>query len=360
MKFLVTRRCAVAVLSLLLAGCGAPAAPQPPSLNLPTPVVDLSAVRIGNSVNLSWTMPARTTDRVALRRPITVQVCRSADKDPCENIAKLSFPPGRAGAYTDSLPAQLTEEPERLLRYQVFLPNHAGKSAGPSNTALSASGASPPAVTGLSGEVRQEGVLLTWQSVEPPGRPIFFRIDRLQLTAAAPQETPRSPLSPDLPRATQILEVRGKNGGDPGHALDTSVLFNQRYRYVLERVATRDGGPIEVEGPPSAAIEVTTRDTFPPAVPRGLVAVADAAGGAIDLSWQPDTEADLAAYMVYRRDLPASLPAQRIASVGVETSFRDTAVQPGHTYAYSVSAIDQSGNPSASSPDVEETLPKQP
>jgi len=51
------------------------------------------------------------------------------------------------------------------------------------------------------------------------------------------------------------------------------------------------------------------------------------------------------------------LPAQRIASTGVETSFRDAEAQPGHTYAYSVSAIDQSNNESKPSPEVEETLP---
>ena len=101
---------------------------------------------------------------------------------------------------------------------------------------------------------------------------------------------------------------------------------------------------------------VATTDTFPPAVPQGLVAVADAAAGAIDLSWYPDTDSDLAAYHVYRRDVHGDLPAQRIASVGVETSYRDAGAQPGHTYAYSVSAVDQSGNESKRSPEVEESL----
>jgi hypothetical protein len=32
-------------------------------------------------------------------------------------------------------------------------------------------------------------------------------------------------------------------------------------------------------------------------------------------------------------------------------------VQPGHTYAYSLSAVDQSGNESKRSQEVEETLP---
>jgi bacillopeptidase F len=129
---------------------------------------------------------------------------------------------------------------------------------------------------------------------------------------------------------------------------------------VVERVASLDfsGRSVEIQGLPSEAVEVVTTDVFPPAVPKGLVAVADSAAGAIDLSWAPDSDSDLAAYRVYRRDEQGGGPAQRVASVGVETSFRDSAVQPEHTYAYSVSAIDRSGNESKRSPEIEETLPR--
>jgi hypothetical protein len=353
---------AIALITILIAGpvtgCGSPGAPQPPSLNLPTPVSNLSAVRVGNSVSLAWTMPTRTTDHIVLQNPVKVQVCRALEKGICANIAHLSLAPGKAGAFTEELPADLAQGPDRLLRYEVVLSNHAGKSAGPSNAAYSAAGVSPPAVTGLTGQVRGDGVLLNWQPVAESGS-VFFRIERLQLTIAAPQETPKSPLAPAAPAAAQTLAVHGKDGGDPGHAIDTSALFNQRYRYSLERVAkvAVSGQSLDVQGLPSEAIEVATTDVFPPAVPQGLVAVADAAAGAIDLSWSPDSDSDLAAYHVYRRDVHGDLPAQRIASVGVETSYRDTGTQPDHTYAYSVSAVDQSGNESQQSPEVEETLP---
>jgi hypothetical protein len=354
----------VSALALLLActliGCGTPAAPEPPSLNLPTPVLNLSAVRIGNSVRLAWTMPARTTDHLALRHPVTVQVCRAVESAPCTNIASLTLEPGRAGTYSDPLPSDLAQSPDRLLRYEVALRNHAGKSAGPSDAAYSAAGSSPTALTGLSGQVRQDGVLLTWKPAADPGRSVLFRIERLQLTSPATEESRRSPLAPSAPSAAQTLAVHRLDGEDPGHAIDTSALFNQRYRYVLERVATLElaGKSVEVQGAPSEAIEVSTKDTFAPAVPQGLVAVADTAAGAIDLSWTPDTDSDLAAYHVYRRDVQGGSPAQRIASLSVETSFRDTGVQPEHTYAYSVSAIDQSGNESKPSPEVEEALPR--
>jgi hypothetical protein len=279
-------------------------------------------------------------------------------------IGAHSLAPGAAGTYTDALPPDLVHQPDRLLRYEVALLNHAGKSAGPSNPAYSAAGNSPAPVTGLTGQVRQDGVLLSWKPVpdsgRDPERSMVFRIERLQLTIPAPQEVRSSPLAPSPPSPTQTLVVHGRDGEDPGHAIDTSVLFNQRYRYVVERVPTLhlSGQSVEIQGMPSEAIEVTTKDIFPPAVPQGLVAVADSAAGAIDLSWTPDSDSDLAAYRVYRRDVQGSLPAQRIASVGVETSFRDTAVQPEHAYAYSVSAVDQNGNESKRSAEVEETLPR--
>jgi hypothetical protein len=343
----------------LMAGCGQIGAPAPPSLNLPTPVVNLSAVRIGNSVHLAWTMPTHTTDRITLQHPVKVEVCRALEKGHCVNLGSLSLEPGKEGAYTDELPADLTQGPDRLLRYEVLLNNHAGKSAGPSNVAYSAAGVSPPPVTGLTGQVRADGVLLNWQPIAEPGRPVFFRIERLLLTVSAPQETPKSPLAPEAPAVSQTLAVHGQEGGDPGHAIDASALFNQRYRYVLERVATVavSGQSVEIQGLPSDAVPVATTDTFPPAVPQGLVAVADATAGAIDLSWSPDTDSDLAAYHVYRRDVHGDSLVQRIASVGVETSYRDSGVQPGHSYAYSLSAVDQSGNESKRSPEVEETLP---
>ena len=358
----MNRRLLVLALALLLArtmiGCGAPAAPQPPSLDLPTPVLDLSAVRVGDSVRLAWTMPKRTTDRLPLKHPVTVQVCRS-EGAPCANIASLTLAPGAAGAYSDALPSDLAQGGDRLLRYEVALQNHAGKSAGPSNAAYSAAGPAPPALTGLTGQMRSDGVLLSWMPAPEREKSVTFRIDRLQLTAPAPEETPRSPLSPAMPAPAQTLAVHGQNGIDPGHAVDNSALFNQRYRYVLERVATvqLSGHSVEVQGQPSEAVEVSTKDEFPPAVPQGLVAIADAAAGAIDLSWSPDSDSDLAAYYVYRRDVQGGLPAKRIASVGAETSFRDTGVDAGHTYAYSVSAIDQSGNESKPSLEVQETLP---
>src|ERR1700727_1619823 len=120
-KFLVPTLALIAASAMN--GCGAPGAPQPPSLNLPIPVANLSATRVGDSVHLAWTMPTHTTDRRPLKHPLTANVCRAAGSGSCTNIAKLVLAPAKAGTYTDDLPPDFAKKTNRLLRYEISLPN---------------------------------------------------------------------------------------------------------------------------------------------------------------------------------------------------------------------------------------------
>ncbi len=121
------------------------------------------------------------------------------------------------------------------------------------------------------------------------------------------------------------------------------------------------GKSIDIAGPSSAEILVDTKDVFPPVAPAGLAAVAAPDEGAIDLSWAPNTETDLAGYAVYRSE-PGGEPA-RISPAGKpidSPAFRDTTARPGRQYIYSVTAIDRNGNESPRSTQVNETLPPKP
>lgn len=355
---------------ILAAGCGSPGAPAPPSLNLPLRVQDLSAARVGDEVNLAWTMPARTTDAIPLKHLIPGGICRKVGNGACTPIATVSFAPGKAAAYSDHLPIALAAGPVRLLSYQVSLRNHAGKTAGPSNTAFSATGVAPPALSGLTGEVRPDGVLLGWHAATKEanaGRSqipaaIDFRIERTLETPVPPaRETVLAVPQPE----EQTLMVHAGIGPDPGHALDSSAQFGEQYRYTVVRVATvtLDGRSIAIEGQPSEPMSIKTTDIFPPAVPQGLAAVADAELGAIDLSWTPDAGKELAGYAVYRRDLAKPMPPRRIAPQSpsqppiTAPAFHDAAVERGHTYAYSISAVSVNGYESLRSPEVVETVP---
>ena len=110
------------------------------------------------------------------------------------------------------------------------------------------------------------------------------------------------------------------------------------------------GATIESDAPP--AICETLVDTFPPAAPKGMNAIAT--DGAINLIWEPNAEKDLAGYIVLRGVEPAETLESITPAPIAEPSFKDT-VKPGIAYVYAVRAVDKAGNPSPSSARVVET-----
>ncbi len=351
--------------SVALAGCGMPGAPQPPSLNLPNPVTDLSAVRAGDKVSLTWTLPKRTTDKVALNAPINVRICRNEDAAAdCNAVTTLQLFPGSDGAFTDALPSPLASGSLHQLTYFVELVNRKGRSAGPSNRAEVLAGEAPAAVAGLNAEPRKDGVLLQWTPTSPDSPAAVIRFQRT-LTTPAAKSSSRDSLAARAEPPLRILLVEA--GSSTDRALDKDIHFGETYEYRAQRVVRRtiDGHTLELASALSPPVRLDTADIFPPSVPRGLAAVATAGdnGGApaVDLSWQPDTDANLLGYIVYRRE-PGEVAAwQRISSMQpvIGPGFHDSNVQAGHTYMYAVSAIAQNGHESTRSAEAQETVPLQ-
>lgn len=329
------------------------AAPQPPSLKLPEPVVDLTAQRTGNQVSLHWTMPKRATDKVLLAGGQKARVCRRVDSESCVVVANLRLAPTIAASFTDQLPAALVSGSTRPLVYTVEIENRSGRAAGPSNTAVTASGSAPLQPGNFQARAQAEGIVLSWV---PEDGADTVRIDRTLVQPPGEQKSSNPNSSIPL---QQTLEFSGR---DQGRVLDHDAALDHTYTYVAQRIAklTLVGRSVEVASAPSEPITTNARDLFPPSTPVGLQVVADAEAHAIDLSWQPDTEADLAGYSVYRREQGSSVPPERISSeTQPAPSFRDSTARPGHTYEYSVSATDHDGNESSRAPEVEETLPQE-
>jgi hypothetical protein len=347
---------------VFLTGCGMVAPPQPPSLYLPQPVTDLTAKRIGNDVHLHWTMPKRATDRVLLKGDQNAHICRSVANGPCDPAGDAKYAPEAQADFIDHLPASLTSGPQQLITYTIELRNRRGRTAGASNPAWSASGAAPTQANAFTAETHAAGVLLHWQPT--PDASTLIRIERTlvpKLGASQKKNSTSLRKGAEVP-AQQTLEVSYLSGHDPAQAYDKDAAFDQIYRYTAQRIEilTLAGHKIEIASESSPAVMLNTRDIFPPAAPIGLVAVASPDEHVIDLSWSPNSENDLAGYIVYRREAGSTAAPIRIspAEPVAGPAFRDATSAPGKRYAYSVSAIDQDKNESARSSEVEESLPQ--
>ncbi len=373
-----------------LTGCGTPGAPLPPSLNLPDPVTDLSAIRTGNVVKLTWTMPAKNTDKLKLKDNVLVHICRREGDGPCTQAgADQSLPPKANGIVTETLPTALAAGPPRKLNYFVELKNKKGRSAGLSNAAMILAGQAPPPVTGLAAEVRKQGVVLHWNataSTKDSGSFTAIRLHRNLI--GAPQPKPQAQpglLAPEPEPIERTLLVESPD--QLPRAIDKDIRLGQTYEYRVQRVirisapspekpgqaqaeqtqgSSAQAGPtvqsetLELAGPLSDPVRVDAADIFPPDVPSGLAAVPTQTPTeiSIDLSWKPNTDTDLAGYAVYRRE--GDGPWKRISPPEpiVGPAFHDPHVHPGQTYRYAVTALDQNGHESGRSAEAEETAPQ--
>jgi hypothetical protein len=133
--------------------------------------------------------------------------------------------------------------------------------------------------------------------------------------------------------------------------VDSSVQWGMERCYVVRVVEAV--GDLRLESDPSPTACKKLLDTFPPAAPKGLTAVASE--NTISLIWQPNSEADLAGYVVFRGTPPGE-PTQQLTKTPIQGTTYDDAGQPGVAYVYVVKALDKSGNMSPASNTAEETI----
>lgn len=112
-------------------------------------------------------------------------------------------------------------------------------------------------------------------------------------------------------------------------------------------------GEALVIGPASPRTCATPVDTFAPAAPRNLAAIAGA--GSINLIWDANTESDVIGYLVLRVEAPSATLQPITQEPVAAATYRDETVKPGVRYVYSVVAVDRAGNRSAESNRAEET-----
>jgi hypothetical protein len=387
--------------TLFTVGCASPGPPRAPSLHLPEPVSDLTATRSGSAVEVRFTVPHLSTDKLPLyskKSPNQVlrgTLCREVDHRDCVAIAGVA-PTLTSSDHTvltlrDELDARLATGQRHLLGYRVEFFSPDGRSAGKSEAAFTASGPIPAPVAGLHASGTRGGILLQWEPGSSTNEDVLLQRTELAPKAkpiAQPASTVRkgrstrsgSASSGRLPAPRSDPEETWLNANSAAsQTLDDTVMAGEPYRYIAVRrsLVTLGGRTFDLRSQASAPVEFTLQPIYPPATPTGLTATgfqptdAPTTHFAVDLIWQPVDDARItkqlaapfAGYNVYREQLSTAgatlAPRTRLNTAPVSLpAFHDTTAEPRARYRYSVTSIDASGHESRATTFVLEPNPQ--
>jgi hypothetical protein len=345
------------------AGCGAPGEPTAPSPPVPVAITDLTAHQAGDGVQLVFTLPPKTVAGDRLLSPPAVEVVRGmpkADGSPDAKSFRVVYTipgalvenyvvEGHVQFIDPVAPAETRAHPGGSLVYVVR--TRASKKRASANSKAVSVRMYPvaEAIASLQSRVTETAMELSWTAPTRTsgGDPLSgfsgYRIYRGELDPATAEAS-----STDLGKAKWKSPLALLAGSDESAYRDTLFDFGRTYAYIVRSVVLVEGNPLESAD--SNSTIVTPRDTFPPTVPQNLVvaALSGASPGSVvaDLSWSINLETDLAGYRVYRSEEQDTRGALVTPDLLLAPAYRDTSVEPGHRYWYSVTAVDRAGNES--------------
>jgi hypothetical protein len=356
---------------LFLAGCGTPGDPQPPRPPIPAAVTDLAARQTGDSVVLTFTLPAQTTEGDALATQPDVEIFRAfvpAGAQPARApLAQVyTIPAAVVDTYltdqrlrfADPLKAgDIAAHSGEQLAYMVRTRASKRAASADSNRALARVYPVPEALRALQGDVTETAVELRWT---PPqrttsGAPIAalagYRVYRAEVE---PNPAESDPLNWKRKTPQELLGV----SPSPAYR-DAQIEFDKTYLYTVRSVAQYEMD--SVESADSQPLALTLKDIFPPAPPQNLVAIyvpaTTDAPAHVELSWGISPEADAAGYHLYRSEQEEKTKARLTQELLLTPTFRDMSVTAGKGYVYTVTAVDRAGNESPASAPASVVVP---
>ena len=360
---------------LFVAGCGAPGEPTPPSPPIPAAVTDLSAQQSGDGVQLTFTLPANTVSGDRLTAPPAVEFVRGASNpDGSPNVKSLRVVYTIPGSLVDNYvasgrlkfidpiaPAETRAHPGSSLVYVVRTRASKKRASADSNSVSVRMFPVPEAIAHAQARVTESAIELSWPaptrtSGGDPLNPLTgYRIYRGELDPSSAEAA-----STDISRAKWKSPLTLLAPSDDSSYRDTLFDFGKTYAYVVRSVVLVEGNALESSD--SVPVIVPARDTFPPAAPQNVVVAvlsgASAGSLLVDLSWSINLETDLSGYRVYRSEQQDTQGVVITPDLLLAPAYRDTSVEPGHRYWYSVTAVDRAGNESEPSTAVDVNVAK--
>ena len=200
----------------------------------------------------------------------------------------------------------------------------------------------PPAPAAPSVTYDEKAITVAWPAIAIDAN-----------AGAAANLLPSTPLGVSRPTlAYNVYEATvklTKSALDEPTFTDSRLAWGEKRCYIVRTV--EKVGEATVESDASPEVCTTPIDTFAPAAPKSLQAIAS--DGAITLIWEPNTERDLGGYIVLRGASESDLQPMMQEPI-TATTFKDD-LAPGTRHVYAVRAVDKAGNVSALSNRAEET-----
>jgi hypothetical protein len=358
------RRVAAALLLAALPACGKRGDPLPPLARAPQPVKDLAVAQRGPDLEIRYTAPRTTTGGIRLDlHSVEVLTARAAgDFAKTALIEARKVAPGETVTVTQPLPPPGTQ-----LRVAARAVSGGDLSALTPIVTLVVH-PPPAAPADLKARLTPEAVVLTWTGAVPspppapapspspsaaPGRPVIPGAASMPAPPAAAAPKPATPgfrvfrrdpvASYDAPMNPVPITTNAFE--------DRTAAPGPRWCYSVRAAATVE--PV-VESDASNEVCVDIKDVAPPAPPAGVTTLAGAA--AVEVSWSPSAEPDLAGYRVYRAP-EGGAPARLAELPPTQTTWRDASPGRGGLHLYTLTAFDRAGNESAPSKPAEGHLP---
>jgi hypothetical protein len=402
---------------MTVAGCGKKGAPLPPLVKLPSAPERVLAERRGNTVDVQFTVPSTNTDGTRpanLSRAEVYAITAPLSATPLddEEVLKLGTKigevpvkaprdPNRTADADD--PSDEVDPPEgpgldqgavvRLrepLTAEMLTPVDVPNQDDPADSAGSNGAAqpllAPPSMAltrtyvaygttrrGRKGPLSprtevplvppppppptpaltydENNVTVTWDEVGPP-RDSGAGAGDASVLPSTPIGNPRPPIAYNVYDATNpaaVVKLTASPIAEP-RFVDNRMTWGEKRCYTVRTAETVGNFTIESDAP-EPRCELLA-DTFAPAAPQGVQGIPSE--GAINLIWQPNTEKDLAGYVVLRAASPGEQFEPVTPAPIAETLFKDE-VPRGVPYVYTVKAVDRAGNASLPSARVVET-----
>lgn len=330
---------AALILLTALGGCGFKTLPVAPQAVVPVAITDLRYELSEKGVTLTWSYPIETVtgedltdiDKFVLYRAV-VPADSYCDTCPIPFGKPIDLPGGALpgeGRKTATYEATLLR-PGNLYFFKVRSKSGWLAESLDSNLVQFIWQIPPTAPTGLTVEVKDSAVALSWQ-------PVTTHIDGTQVTAPVRYQVSRSE------GGAPFVNI-GEPVADTAY-IDTTAANSRKYYYRVQALSVYAQG--EVGGGLSESAAATPVDKTAPAVPVDVKAVRTQAG--IKIFWNQVQDDDVNGYRIYRRQSAGGAPVL-VGEVKIPYNLYEDKSAPAGAgrLLYSVSSFDRSDPPNES------------